>query len=221
MKPLFALTSFILFSCHSFSNADSVVFYAEDNTPHIYTNSLAKESEFLSRCVNPIKENFEHFSDEATPPLELILGTLNAPATTNQVRNTMLHPDEEWQAISGTNLFGHQGDITPVEIVLCSPKHGIGFYVGDLGDGVESGGSYLIIDIYFSSSLLHTFETPARYGQDSCWLYWGVICDEPFDKISIRTISNQEGIWFDDITVIPEPATLMLLGFGGLLIRKR
>ena len=64
---------------------------------------------------------------------------------------------------------------------------------------------------------------------DDTWISIGGSIVAPVDtaygRVVLRTLDWQSGIagalYFDNVSVVPEPASLILLGLGGLLLRRR
>jgi hypothetical protein len=217
---LIAVLLYTMVACNA--KATLTHFFARDDITHQLTNSSAKEAEFLASLDGTIsKENFEGFNDGDESPLNLVFGTLSAPYATNHVYQEGVF---EYQSVPpGDKVFVHNGDLTPIEITFNESQEGVGFYCGDIGDA----GHYLTIEIIFQGGSTTTVMTSdsevygANLNGDQCWFYWGIISDEAITGIKFWGENDSEGFWLDDITVTPEPSTFLLLGLGGVLLRRR
>lgn len=114
------------------------------------------------------------------------------------------------------------GDIDP------NPPYGTFEVFAFNGDGVVSG------DEWNSGTLFHTFTGiggwyPVLQCDVTNLLKDAVNRNVPFLSFNFRAGTGTDRYWLGDIqglpyptiTIIPEPCTLLLLGIGGLLIRKR
>jgi len=227
-----AVISLTLMLSFSAAFALNTTFFGEDLDPDQNVanavNSNAARADFFSYLVGVGTEDFESFLDGQSAPLTVDFGaageaTLNGGGAIQSGYSTGRWPvsgSKYWEASTGTGMFS----ISFEESIAA-----FGFYGTDIGD---FSGQITLTTVGGTSTVYnipHTIGAP-----NASILYWGVINDEDlFSSISFsNTGSSSDWFGFDDFSIgtieqvvpTPEPATMLLLGFGllGLVgLRRR
>jgi hypothetical protein len=195
-----------------------------------HPNADTARASFLSGLIGVGTEDFESFADGTGAPLALNFGAAGTatlvgsgsidtvPSGTNGVGRYPISGDNYWEA---TEDFG---------INFSMPIAAFGFYGVDIGDFdgqvtvTTVGGLNQVFNIGNSTNIL-----------GGSVLYWGFISTDPMELATSLSFGNTEAgtdyFGFDDMTIgsieqvapIPEPGTLVLVGFGllGLAARRR
>jgi hypothetical protein len=105
------------------------------------------------------------------------------------------------------------GELPFFELQFDQPVQGVSLWVLD--------NSYLGITVsLFNSNSNEIFSSTGF--PTGAYTHIALLSDESeISRFRVETQSSGDGIGFDDVTVVPEPATITLLGLGGLLLRKR
>lgn len=182
-----------------------------------HPNSDSARNSFFGNLVGVGTENFEGFADGTGVPLPVSFGTDTA---------TLKNSGSINQVVSGTNGVGrypisgtkYWETNQAFRIDFTNPQSAFGFYGVDIGD--FSGQLSLT---YGSNTLLIPHTVGGRGGSV---LYYGFYdIDNPFSSIQFSTTTGNDFFGFDDFSigtrehvvpggVIPEPASLLLLGLG-------
>ena len=102
-------------------------------------------------------------------------------------------------------------------ITFSVPVSAFGFYATDVGDGAAD------LDLTLSNGVTTEVSLDTSGSPNGTLLFWGFIDDvNAYSSITVA-YSSTDGIGYDDFTVanpsltaVPEPASLSLLGLGGL-----
>jgi len=193
-------------------------------------NSDAARDQFLSQLINPNTADLESFSMAAgaivefPPPFLIPFGnetgtaTGYSPGNPNQfyLRNITTGTDGGGgYPTSGNQYLVHYIDES-VELEFSSPQIAFGLYVGDAGD---AGGQFGIT-LHMVGGATETLTAPHTQGTltSGAKFYFGVISNDPFDRISLTNQPSGDGFGYDDLTiassVIPEPSTALLVAAG-------
>jgi hypothetical protein len=118
----------------------------------------------------------------------------------------------------GDQYVAAAGDIETtyqLDIYLDSPVKAFGLYITDWGD---VGSGTLSLDNYIESEF--TIASGSQPGDND--IFFGIISDTTFDHISINQNNTGDGFSIDEVYYgIPEPSTLLLLGLGTIILRRR
>jgi hypothetical protein len=189
---------------------DMTIYTASDASGFI--NSNLKFAQWASMAGNYTVESFE-----SVPPTELTMDfTVNGHTFTagNSYGLSILdQPMAGMTAHSGTHyLHGGSyanGGASPVLWDLPSAQTGFGFF----GTDVELGN----VTITFVSGDSHTFAVEGTN------FFWGILnTPQPVLKVTITPARlPNDAVGYDDFVVVPEPATICLLGLGALSFVSR
>lgn len=210
------------------AQAAPVTFFGQDNNPGSSTaNSTAARNGFLANLTGGVgTENFESFSGGASAPIALNFpgsaGSITATLTGDgQIRNA---PANGRFATSGTHYYEVSGAFT---IAFSSAISAFGFYGTDIGDFDGD----LVLNLVGGGTQKITL--PTHGSNDGSLLYFGFYdLANAYTSISFtNTAPGVDYFGFDDMTIgdlkqvtpVPEPASLALLGagLGGLLVARR
>lgn len=209
-----------VFGLVSIANTTPITFFGEDLTGvnGARTNSDAAHNDFISNLTDVYTETFEDFPAYTTGPLTLDFGatgtaTLNGSGSIGNTNYT------GYWATSGTNYWG--ANTTDFNIDFSEETSAFGFYGTDIGDW---GGSLQIEYSNGETNILNVGNTTGAYGStNGSVLYFGFYENDPdmaFTSISFLNNSYQDWFGFDDMTIgsfeqittIPEPSAILLMG---------
>lgn len=190
-----------------------------------YPNASAAQADFLSNLVGVQVEDFESYAAGSKAPLVIDFGVagtatlkgtgvLTELPTGSQFGRYPTSGDKYWT--SGTSF----------SFEFSSPVAAFGFLATDVGDALGRmsmtlyrGGAGSVYYIDYDATL---FEPTGSV------VFWGIIdAANPFTKaVFANSIGAGDWFGFDDMTigspeqvqVVPEPATLSLLGLGLLVV---
>ena len=98
-------------------------------------------------------------------------------------------------------------------IEFLQPVWGVSLYVGDIN-------GYVDMEVLNMSGQSLLLEPVNKGGVD--WTHVAVLSDlQNIGKVIITAGTTGDGIGLDDVTVIPEPATLLLLSLGAVMLRRK
>lgn len=200
-------------------------------------NANAARAAFFAPLSGIATEDFESFANSSNPAT-LMFGpataTLTSGGTGTLVRSISTGNFVGLFPTSGVNVFeissassSAAGSFT---LSFNQPQSAFGFYGTDLGDVgtrlvlefTQVGGNVLTVPVP------HTVGTGANI--NGAVVYFGLIgsqASEAFSSVRFRgDTSTSDRFGFDDLSigdlsVVPEPTSLALLGLGGLAMRRR
>lgn len=208
-------------------------------------NSSAAESSFKSQLVGVGTETFEGFATGTSGPLGLSFagaGTATLSGGNGGVAAVVAGTDNgfgRYSIPSATSskywevTAGSSGDFV---VSFSQAIAAFGFYGIDIGDFSGT----LTLDLFNGATLLNSLLVSGGNTPNGSVLYFGAIASnaaENFTSVSFRTsagsgdvfafdnltIGTQEQVCRENCNVVPEPASLMLLGLGlaGLAASQR
>ena len=227
MKKFFVLMTVVIFAVGMVTTAQATetIYTGQDlnvggteiRIPHPI--STAASNAFQAGLIGVGTESFESFAAGAGSPLNLTFagaGTATLTDNSGYIRNVPSGTDGNGRyPISGNQYWESSGQMT---ITFGSPVSAFGFWGVDFGD---FGGD---LQMVFSNGLSKTFTVSTNGDPNGSVLFWGITeTGATFQQIVFNnTQSGSDFFAFDDMTIgsqqqvkqTPEPATLMLLGFG-------
>ena len=228
MKKVLMLVLTVVFLGTTSAVAAPTYYFGENLNPaqSVTGAPVTARNAFFSNLVGVGTEGFESFSTGANLPLKIdfpvssgaVTATLNTTSTSTSVSTEVrISPGLGRFATSGnTYLNIALGDGFTVS--FSESISAFGFYGTDIGD--YSG--QLLMKMTNGSTVdvavPHTANSP-----NGALLFWGFIDTEnSYSSIEFSNTSGTDSFGFDDMTIgvreqiapVPEPATMLLLGFG-------
>jgi len=172
--------------------------------------------DFLANAGSLDFESFEDFSPVDTDLTVLNLGDFSI---------TNLNPDSDELIVEDTDYDVHA-------------THGsqyVYWFVFDFGGGLQwdfssqiSAFAFTLTDpvdwegqITFSNNAGESETIVVGSLPDSSEIFWGFVSDFTFDTMEILHTSDFDAVGIDEVYYTPEPATVLILGLGGLVLRRR
>lgn len=237
---LFGAVAFIADPAH----AVPVQYFGEDLNPTGSgrvaipgSNSEAARNSFLSNLIGVGTETFESFSDGTGAPLALsfpgssgsITATLQGEGSVDVITSGTSGAGR-WPT-SGDNYWTTNSTEGNFYIEFSEAVAAFGFFGTDVGD--FSGQIELTLDLAGGGT--ETLTIPSTIGASNASLiFFGLINDVAFTRVSFSTTSGEDVFGFDDMTIgdleqirppvsVPEPGMLALFGAGlaGLAMARR
>jgi PEP-CTERM motif len=227
MKKFFVLMTVVIFAVGmvTAAQATETIYTGQDlnvggaEIRIAHPNSTAASNAFLAGLVGVGTETFESFSPGQGSPLNLVFpgaGTATLTDYSGSIANVPSGTNGFGRyPISGNQYWESSGNMT---ITFGSPVSAFGFWGVDFGD---FGGD---LQMVFSNGLSKTITVSTNGDPNGSVLFWGITeTGASFQQIVFNnTMEGTDYFAFDDMTIgsqqqvkqTPEPATLMLLGFG-------
>jgi hypothetical protein len=197
----------ILFILVPLASADILTFLGSDTNGSL-ANAMIAYNDFLTEAGTGTKLTFEGNDSGTYTVLVVPDVTLTSPGGNFDVFDG---PVAGAFPVSGTRHIGNNYATDEILFSFNNPINAFGLFMTDL-DGEN-------VSIIFNNGLLQKFVVPDLGTNGSDAFFGFVDMSNSTSYVSV----NDSGtlVTYDDVTFVPEPATIALLGLGSLVLLRR